>query len=98
MLTNEKLKEKGLKIAVVLVHQSFRFEVWLSGYDRKCQCGYYALLKDRKIPFALTDDPERRDCILRLPVEEALLLSRGELQPEKIKKAVEELGSFGENL
>lgn len=98
LLSNEKLKEKGLKIAVVFVHQSFRFEVWLSGYNRKYQCGYYALLKDRKIPFALTDDPERRDCILRLPVEEALLLSRGELQPEKIKKAVEELGSFGENL
>lgn len=95
LLTNEMLKEKGLKITVVFVHRAFRFEVWLSGYNRKHQCRYYDLLKGRKLPFALTDDPEKTDYILRLPVEDALCLSRGALQPEVVKRAVETLGSFG---
>jgi len=31
------LKERGLKIAVVFLHEAFRFEVWLSGYNRQIQ-------------------------------------------------------------
>lgn len=33
-LTNEQLKDRGLKIQVVFVHETCGFEVWMSGYNR----------------------------------------------------------------
>ena len=31
------LKQRKLKIAIVFLHEAFRFEVWLSGYNRQVQ-------------------------------------------------------------
>ncbi len=77
--TNDRLKEKGLKIAVIFVHKEFQFEVWLSGFNRKWQSKYYDLLKGRNIPFELTDDPTRKDYILRVTLERSVDISDGDL-------------------
>lgn len=69
--TNENLKQHGLKIAVVFAHREFRFEVWLSGFNRKTQCKYYNMLKSHTTSFELTDEPNRTDFILRSAVENA---------------------------
>lgn len=42
----KSLKERNLKIAVVFIHDTFKFEVWLSGYNRNVQKQYWKLLKD----------------------------------------------------
>lgn len=42
----ETLKQHGLKIAIVFLHQEFRFEVWLAGYNKQVQEKYWKLLKD----------------------------------------------------
>jgi hypothetical protein len=40
------LKPRKLKIAVVFVHESFRFEVWLAGINKNIQAKYWKLIKD----------------------------------------------------
>lgn len=42
----EGFKERGLKIAVVFLHDAFRFEVWLSGYNRQIQARYWKVIKE----------------------------------------------------
>ena len=45
--TPPALKEKGLKIAIIYLHEENRFELWLSGSNRKIQAGYISLLQTR---------------------------------------------------
>ena len=42
----QALKQRRLKIAVVFVHDTFRFEVWLSGYNKQVQSQYWQLFKE----------------------------------------------------
>lgn len=42
----ESLKSKKLKIAIVFVYDTFRFEVWLAGYNKKVQTEYWELFKE----------------------------------------------------
>jgi len=42
----KSLKLRKLKIAVVFLHEAFRFEVWLAGFNRNVQKEYWKLLKD----------------------------------------------------
>ena len=44
----ESLKRRNLKVAIVFLHDSFRFEVWLGGYNKKVQAEYWRLFKDKK--------------------------------------------------
>ena len=45
--TPQALKEKGLKIAIVYLHEENRFELWLSGSNKKIQAEYISLLQTR---------------------------------------------------
>jgi len=42
----ESLKRRKLKIAIVFIHVTFRFEVWLAGYNKNVQAKYWRLIKD----------------------------------------------------
>jgi len=65
----ETLKQRGLKIAVVFVYGSFRFEVWLSGCNRQVQARYWQLLKDSGwAKYRLVPDPKGFDSILVHPL------------------------------
>jgi hypothetical protein len=44
----EALKEKKLKIAIVFNYGEFRFEVWLSGYNKQVQAEYWKLFTKAK--------------------------------------------------
>lgn len=98
LFTNKNLKEKGLKMAVVFVHSNFQFEVWLSGYNRNYQSKYYDLLKGKNISFELTDNPTRKDYILRVTLEESVDLSDGNLLIKEIKSISNKLLMFVETL
>ena len=98
LFTNKNLKEKGLKMAVVFVHSNFQFEVWLSGYNRNYQSKYYDWLKGKNIPFELTDNPTRKDYILRVALEESVDLSDGNLLIKEIKSISNKLLMFVETL
>jgi hypothetical protein len=42
----EALKSRKLKIAIVFIHESIRFEVWLVGYNKQIQKEYWKLFKE----------------------------------------------------
>jgi hypothetical protein len=42
----ESLKNRKLKIAIVFIHDKFRFEVWLGGYNKRVQKKYWKLVKE----------------------------------------------------
>jgi hypothetical protein len=42
----EFFKQRKLKIAVVLLHEKMRFEVWLAGYNKLFQSSYWKLIKE----------------------------------------------------
>ena len=35
-----------MKIAIVFIHETFRFEVWLAGYNKRVQTKYWKLFKE----------------------------------------------------
>jgi hypothetical protein len=73
----ESLKQRNLKIAIVFIHESFRFEAWLAGYNKQVQSEYWRLFRtsgwnlypivpttkgvDSIIECLLVDDPDFRD-------------------------------------
>ncbi|MFC2045305.1 DUF7000 family protein, partial [Chloroflexota bacterium] len=42
----ESLKSRKLKIAIVFIHETIRFEVWLAGYNKNVQTKYWELFKE----------------------------------------------------
>ena len=40
------LKQRNLKVAIVFIHESCRFEVWLAGANKQVQQKYWKLIKD----------------------------------------------------
>lgn len=42
----EPLKQRKLKIAIVFLHEAFRFEVWLAAYNKQVQSQYWKLVGD----------------------------------------------------
>ena len=43
--TPQTLKDRNLKIAIVFLHESFRFEAWLAGYNKAVQTKYWNLFQ-----------------------------------------------------
>ena len=66
-----------MKVAIVFVHDTFRFEVWLAGYNKQVQTKYWKLFKetnwnkyhippttkgvDSIIEYTLVDNPDFND-------------------------------------
>jgi len=42
----KSLKDRNLKVAIVFVHEAFRFEVWLAGFNKQVQQEYWKLFKE----------------------------------------------------
>jgi hypothetical protein len=42
----ESLKLRKLKVAIVFIHNTIRFEVWLAGYNKQIQAKYWKLFKE----------------------------------------------------
>jgi hypothetical protein len=42
----KSLKQRNLKTAIVFIHDTFRFEAWLAGYNKQVQQKYWKLFKD----------------------------------------------------
>ena len=46
--TPESIKQHKLKTAIVFIHDTFRFEVWLAGNNRTVQREYWKLFRERE--------------------------------------------------
>jgi hypothetical protein len=42
----EIFKQRKLKIAIVFIHETFRFEVWLAGQNKQVQSKYWEMFKE----------------------------------------------------
>jgi hypothetical protein len=42
----KSIKDRNLKIAIVFLHESFRFEAWLAGFNKQVQTKYWHLFKE----------------------------------------------------
>jgi hypothetical protein len=42
----KSLKNRKLKIGIVFIHDTCRFEVWLFGYNKQVQAKYWKLIKE----------------------------------------------------
>lgn len=67
-ITNQKLKEQGLKIQVVFIHATCCFEIWMSGYNRKIQSQYADLIAMHQCPFERCEDPCHNDFIAKIAI------------------------------
>jgi hypothetical protein len=55
----KSLKDRNLKVAVVFIYETFRFEVWLAGYNKQIQTKYWKLMKEsgwNKYPLVSTTE------------------------------------------
>ena len=85
--TAPALKSKGLKLAVVFVHRTFRLEVWLLGCNRAQQRRWHEQL--RHTPFEPAQDPARQDYILRAPLPPDIDLSDGDRLVQTLRQTLE---------
>ena len=61
----KSLKDQELKIAIVFVYDSFRFEVWLSGRNQQVMAKYWKIIKDTGWEkYQLADQGKWADSIL----------------------------------
>jgi hypothetical protein len=42
----KSFKQRKLKVAIVFLHDTCRFEVWLAGYNKPVQAKYWKLFRD----------------------------------------------------
>jgi hypothetical protein len=61
----QTLKERNLKIAIVFLHEAFRFEIWLSGYNKQIQSKYWKFFKEKNWKkYHLVESTKNADSIL----------------------------------
>ena len=75
--TPQSIKERKLKCAIVFNHETFNFEIWLAGVNKKIQSDYWSLFEesgwnkypivattkgvDSIVEFTLVNDPDFAD-------------------------------------
>jgi len=84
--TPNDLKSKRLKIAIVYLHEQSRFEVWLSGTNRKIQAEYIKLMSHKDIGgYKLSQVMPGVDSII-----DVILIEQPDFDhPEELKKQIE---------
>lgn len=90
-MTNKKLKALGLKIQVIFIHKTCKFEVWLSGYNRKVQNDYYIKLCKTKCPFEVCTNPNKNDYIVKIPINLDIAIDNSEKIISEIKTSINKL-------
>jgi hypothetical protein len=61
----ESLKNRQLKVAIVFIHEAFRFEVWLAGVNKQVQTKYWKIFKESGwSQYPIVPTPQGVDSIL----------------------------------
>jgi hypothetical protein len=85
------LKEKRLKIAIVFNYEAFKFELWLSGYNKGIQKRYLEYFKDKKIKnYFIPETIQGYDSILEdhIEIERIDIKETTEVLEERINKFI----------
>ena len=63
--TPKALKDRNLKVAIVFVHEAFRFEAWLAAVNKQVQLNYWKMIKESGWDqYQLVPDVKGNDAIL----------------------------------
>ncbi len=100
--TPEVLKEKKLKIAIVFIHESVSFEVWLSGYNKSIQDKYWKYFKEKKLKkYHVPEDIKGKDSIVEYKIKEKADFNDLNKLTSKIEKEIllfiEDITAYLEN-
>ncbi len=100
--TPEALKEKKLKIAIVFIHESVSFEVWLSGYNKSIQEKYWKYFKEKKMKkYHVPEDIKGIDSIVDYKIKDKADFNDLNKLTSKIEKEtlsfVKDITAFLEN-
>jgi hypothetical protein len=61
----KSIKDKNLKIAVVFIHESCKFEVWLAGINKQVQTKYWNLIRESDFhKYRIVSTPIGNDSII----------------------------------
>jgi hypothetical protein len=83
----KSLGDKKLKIAVVFIHESMRFEAWLAGYNKQVQSEYWKMIKESNWnKYHLVSTTKGADSIL----EHILVNNPDFLDLDELTKQIEE--------
>ncbi len=81
------LKDRSLKVAIVFLHEAFRFEAWLAGYNKQVQSQYWRLFKESGWDkYRLVSDTRGADSILESVLVENPDFGNLEALTEQIEK------------
>ena len=95
-VSTKTLSKRDLKIAIVFNYETFRFEAWLAGRNRKINRQYWELFKDKEWPAYRVVKPGKGvDSIVECDLAKGFDLSDAEAITISIKKGV---GTFIENI
>ena len=85
--TSKALKDRNLKVAIVFVHEAFRFEAWLAAVNKQVQGKYWKVIRESGWnKFRLVPDVKGNDAIL----EHVLVADPDFGDLEKLTKQIEE--------
>ena len=90
-LSDAQLKQCGLKIVVVFLHKECRFEVWLSGYNRKHQKYYHSMLQTLSFDYSFSVDPNHQDYILKVCLPDSLSCLQEDQLILRIKEVIQKM-------
>lgn len=80
------LKDKKLKVAIVYLHEEYRFELWLAGKNRQIQADYIDMFSHKNIErYTLSQIQPGVDSIISSTIVEQPDFDH----PEKLKKQIE---------
>ncbi len=81
------LKDQKLRIAIVFLHEEFRFEAWLAGYNKQVQSKYWKMIKQSGWnKYSLVSSIQGADSIV-----ECILVDRPDFsRPEALTKQIED--------
>ncbi|PWB52362.1 MAG: hypothetical protein C3F13_11395 [Anaerolineales bacterium] len=80
------IRDKNLRIAIVFLHENFRFEAWLAGVNKKVQSEYWKLIKGSGWDkYSLVPTIKGADAI----VEHILVKEPDFSKPEELTKIIE---------
>ncbi|HBS90864.1 MAG TPA: hypothetical protein DEA51_00140 [Erysipelotrichaceae bacterium] len=65
----QSIKDSGLKIAIVYLHETSIIEVWLSGRNRTIQNQWFKLFESKSTRFLLLNQTKGVDAILSHPLQ-----------------------------
>lgn len=97
-LSTKVLKDKGLKVAIVYLHEKGAFELWLAARNRDIAAEYSALFQGKLLDMILIHDQQNPDAIVEFPLLSSPDFENQVMLIDRIEQGIEQFLAIIENL